>query len=115
MIVWIRVSLFFIILILITGVFIAEPVIKDAQAKIMLTQMEASSQAETSIYIGHQCKSCVENPNIEHCSNLCTAATLAISDNKSFKISIIPSEPSLLTSINMFEYTPSVELTPPRT
>ena len=81
----------------------------------MLIQMEASISQKVPIYIGHPCKDCAENENTERCSSLCISATLAINENKSFKLSTIPNEPPLVTLISMFEHTPSVEPTPPRT
>ncbi len=112
---WIRPFLSFAVFILIVGAVIAGPVIKSVQAKDMLAQMEVTISSELPINMELGCKSCAENEKVEHCSSLCTSATPAINENKSFELSKVSNEAPFIILTGMFEYTPGVEPTPPRT
>ncbi|MFD2207073.1 hypothetical protein [Kiloniella antarctica] len=100
--------------ILILTVFITGPVIQAEQAKAMRALMDTVMMSEVSVNSKQPCQNCIEKENKEICTSSCLSGATAI-------LPIIPdhhsqksNQPPYVRVLQMQEYIPDLELTPPR-
>ena len=100
--------------ILIIAAFITGPVIQAVQAEAMRVQMDTVMMSEVSTNLEQPCQDCLEKENKETCNSTCLSWITAIYPNISVNLSRKPSQPAYTSTVQMQEYTPDLEPTPPR-